>query len=178
MLHLYSTCSEWGVEKALIEMLNAFDYEKYNVTLWLRNKSGEWTTQVNDNVTIRCWGDENSREIFNRQLKNKQYIAAAKSIYNKLKCRYWKNQWDMNEFYATKSLPKLNASYDCVIAYQVMSTAVVANVLYRLQSDKKILWVHGRNLRQPEKNLFWDKIYTQFDCIFCVSEACCRDFYF
>ena len=30
-----------GVERALIELLRAFDYDKYSVTLWLRNGSGE-----------------------------------------------------------------------------------------------------------------------------------------
>ena len=39
-----------GVERALIALLDAIDYEKYEVTLWTKGIGGEFQTLMNPNV--------------------------------------------------------------------------------------------------------------------------------
>ena len=44
-----------GTEKALIEMLNVFDYERTDVTVFLQDSTGEMEPLINSRAKIRYW---------------------------------------------------------------------------------------------------------------------------
>lgn len=171
------TMAVGGVEKALIELLKAFDYSRYNVTLWLKNDSGPLHNQIDTRVKIEYWECKNTRDTLLKQLKQGKLISFFRGAFYRIFSRIHLSEYDLNAFYSVKSLPQCSDHcYDCVIAYQVLSPAVVANALYRFRGLKKVLWVHGRNVRPQSLNVFFDKEYCKFDLIACVSESTRTEF--
>ena len=171
------TMAVGGVEKALIELLKAFDYSRYNVTLWLKNDSGPLHNQIDTRVKIEYWECKNTRDTLLKQLKQGKLISFFRGVFYRICSRIHLSEYDLNAFYSVKSLPQCSDHcYDCVIAYQVLSPAVVANALYRFRGLKKVLWVHGRNVRPQSLNVFFDKEYCKFDFIACVSESTRTEF--
>ena len=102
---------------------------------------------------------------------------AFKSIVSRLKARKHIDEYDLNAYYCAKSLPLCSEiEFDCVIGYQILSPTVVSTALFRIKGKKKILFVHGRNVRPNNLINFFDKVYNQFDRIFCVSKQTQSDF--
>lgn len=64
-----------GVEKALIELLCKFDYDKYDVSLWLKNSDGEWVSKVDEHVDIKIWGISDTRSLLKNQIKYFKFLA-------------------------------------------------------------------------------------------------------
>lgn len=54
-----------GVEKALIELLRAFDYSQYDVTLWLKDSCGPLQNQIDPRVKNRILGLHGHKRCFN-----------------------------------------------------------------------------------------------------------------
>ena len=63
---LFSTVSfgVGGIETSLINLLNQFDYHKYNVTVVLEKKEGLLLNQVNENVKLVEVKVSNNKNIF------------------------------------------------------------------------------------------------------------------
>lgn len=171
------TMAVGGVEKALIELLKAFDYSQYDVTLWLRDANGPLQNQIDYHVTIEYWGCNDTKRILIEQIREGEIFSFFRGVLYRILSRIHVSEYDLNALYSVKCLPPCSGDcYDCVIAYQVLSPAVVANALYRLNGPKKILWVHGRNVRPKNLNSFFDREYCKFDLIACVSESTKQEF--
>lgn len=70
IIFLSSTLCIGGVEKALIELLNRLDYDKYDVTLFLENKEGELLSKVNKNVKIYNYNLSHNKNVLIRKISN------------------------------------------------------------------------------------------------------------
>ena len=166
-----------GVEKALIEMLKLFDYNKYQVTLFLENGEGALQHMIPDAVNVVFYGSDETAAYLRQSARNMRFIEVGKGIINRILARINVSQYDLNAYYCAKCLPQCSQKeYDCVIAYQVLSPTVVSTALYRLRGKKKVLYVHGRNVRSAEVVPFFDRVYNKFDKVFCVSEKTRSDF--
>lgn len=171
------TMNVGGVEKALIEMLKPFDYGKYNVTLFLENGNGQFQYLIPRNVNVVYYGSEDTAEFLRKSARTLKLLEIGKGLVNRALARINVTQYDLNAYYCAKCLPRCSDKrYDCVIAYQVLSPKVVATALYRILGKKKVLYVHGRNVRSTEVISFFDRVYNKFDKIFCVSEKTQKDF--
>lgn len=65
----YSLCIG-GIEKALIELLDRLDYSKYDVTLLLEKKEGEFLSKLNPNVKLYNYDVCNSKNVIYRKIRN------------------------------------------------------------------------------------------------------------
>lgn len=161
-----------GIEKELIAFLNVLDYEKYVVTVYLKDCSGVLTKQINSNVLVRYWENKrnNTREYIKQQFEEFRIIPLCLGIYNRLMARKYKASWELSSWYSGRCLPLLDEKkYDCVIAFNEGQIDVVANALYCIRATKKILWVHGK-IDWPAQTLKHQEYeYSKFDCIYCVS---------
>lgn len=112
-----------------------------------------------------------------QQIKRSKLGEFARGIFYRVLSRIHIGEYDLNALYCAKCLPRCSGfTYDCVIAYQVLSPSVIATALYRLNGKKKILWVHGRNVRPRKLNRYFDRVYAKFDYIACVSETTRQEF--
>lgn len=84
-----------GIEKALVNLLNSINYEKYEVTLVLEKKEGPLLDMLNKNVIVRELKVSNNKIVFIRKIVN----CFRKMIF-KLKNT---NKYDFSCCYATYS---------------------------------------------------------------------------
>lgn len=160
-----------GTEKSLIELLNAIDYSKYKITLFLKNTSGALQHLVNPKVSVRCWYTTDSQTALINHVKKLEFVRAFEGLYYRCLARMHRNDWVLNAHYATMCIPAVGKEkFDCVVAYQYCSPSVVAMALHNIPGKKKALFVHGKANRAPKLFPFLDKVYSEFDRIFCVSE--------
>lgn len=165
-----------GVEKAMVEILHWFDYSSYDVTLLLRDTSGNFLSQVDSRVKVIQYGNNSSREVLLNSIRKLDITTALPGIFYRILARLCKD-YNTNEYFATRALPYIDdTDYDCVIGFQILRPENIATTLYRTHGKKKCTFVHGRSIRPKALTRFFDKIYNRFDCIFCVSEATKADF--
>ena len=70
-----------GTEKSLIELLNAIDYSKYKITLFLKNTSGALQHLVNPKVSVRCWYTTDSQTALINHVKKLEFVRAFEGLY-------------------------------------------------------------------------------------------------
>ena len=104
-----------GIETSLINLLNQFDYNKYNVTVVLEEKRGIFLPNVNKNVKIEEVKVSNHHNVIIRKITN----LLRKLIYQIIN----NNNYDFSCCYATYSLS--------------------SNKLARLSSKNTALYVHS-----------------------------------
>lgn len=171
------TMNVGGVEKVLIEMLKEFDYDRFSLTLFLKDGNGPFQNLIPNKVNIAYYGIPNSAEILKESIRKLRFTETANGIINRILARINFDQYDLNAYYSARSFPYCSTKiFDCVIAYQVLSPLVVATALHRIHGRKKALFVHGRNVRSNEVIPFFDRVYHKFDKVFCVSGTTKRDF--
>lgn len=159
-----------GVEIALIEMLKAFDYQQYQITLYLREPGGEFFAKLDHRIEVRYWGQTDSRERLLRQLKSGHWLRATKGLMGRIYARQCAQDWARNEYTAVKSLGVIDGEYyDGIIAYHGATPGVLASALYGLKGGRRIAWIHGKDSFPCGKQGFWANQYCKFDKIICVS---------
>lgn len=134
-----------GIEKALINMLKIFDYNKYEVTLFLEKKEGIFLNEIPKNVKIVNYNLCDSKNILYRKVRNR--LKLIFHIIYKFK------------------------RYDCGICYA--SHRIVGNRLIPFISKKNILWIHGNYYHDLESFNVFIKNFNikKYKNIVFVSEA-------
>lgn len=161
-----------GVEKALIEFLNYIDYDSYEVVLWVRQLGKAFDGLVNANVQIACWGNGNSKEELIFLIRRGKLFSFIQGLWFRLMLRVCAKDWVTNEIITTKARAGLDDNeYDCVIAFQGLQPSVMGTALYRLNSPRKIAWIHGSDAYEEVQIKKATKEYLKFDHIFCVSNS-------
>lgn len=92
-----------GIEKALINLLNNLDYDKYDVTLILEHKKGILLDKLNKNVKVIEYSVSNNKNILIRKFKN--MLKKIKFIIKNY------HKYDFSCCYATYSYPANMISY-------------------------------------------------------------------
>ncbi len=158
-----------GVEKALIELLNHFDYDNFEVDLWIREDKFGIQDQVDKHVQIKSWPTYNTKDLLKAQLKKGQIFECVRSILYRIVVRCSKS-WQVETLFATKLLPPIISEYNCVVAYQYGVPALVATA-NRINGQKRVLWVHGNYNMSNTLIRLMGKEYSEYNRIFCVSDA-------
>ena len=166
-----------GAEKSLINLLQYVDYTKYEVTLFLKDASGEMMNQINSAVKVSYWGKHielDYKSYLLSNLKTGHIFSSIKSIYNRCLSRLFVKNWYYNFKYYLKSLPLLSEEYyDVAISYHSLVRDDPMILFNLLKSKKKIGWIHGA-CRHDKKGTYYrpfSKEYSQLDYLFCVSES-------
>ena len=166
-----------GSEKALIEMLKVFDYERFDVTLFLKDGTGEMRDMLDQRVTVKYWPNITPKQALLENLRSLRLLRVANDLLCRVVCRLFLTTWQINGWFGAKCLPMIDdAHFDCAIAYHGTTPSVVVGALHRIHSTKKILWIHAYVIC-PEKYWRWfDKQYDKFHRICCVSSSMCEMF--
>lgn len=154
ILFIMNNLGGGGAERVLIDILDSFDYSKYEVDLFLVNCEGVYLNEVNKNVNIyKMYGDKHFK---NKHLEN---------LYLNLKYRLLKH--------FPKVMYKLfiKKRYDVEIAFLegFPCTYLLANS--NNKDSKKIAWVHtdlSKSDAISKEDAF--RIYSEIDEFICVSK--------
>ena len=170
-----------GIERSLINMLENFDYDRYNVHLLIFNHTGEFMKYIPKEVNVL---DEvvqyaNFRRTIKQGIKDKQYgisfvrtickfVASIKAKLNKVKEGAGYYQIQMALRYSNLFLPRMNEEYDVAISY-AWPHDIIAN---KVKAKKKIAWIHTDYSTLEIDNKIDLNIWEKFDFIISVSEEC------
>lgn len=163
-----------GISVALLRMIQAIDHEKYDITLFLGCKNGEFEYMIPDYVHIKYHYVENYRRIIKERLKSGQLVALGKAALCRGVESFYRRGGKQKEslYYNTCRYPVCDSTvYDCVVAYNHEQMETVATALFRIKAKKKVLWVHSEFTDKETDFDFLYRRYRGFDKIFCVSDT-------
>ncbi|MGQ4665883.1 glycosyltransferase [Metabacillus halosaccharovorans] len=174
-----------GIERSLINMLDSFDYDKYNVDLLIYHHVGEFMSLIPKSVNVLpeiakysvfrkpvalCLKEKQYSLAFTRVLA--KYIAEIKSKSMNLEEGSGYIQMQLAQKYSSFLLPKLEKHYDVAISYAWPHDIVA----YKVRANKKIAWVHTDYSKLEIDNELDLNVWDQFDYIASVSDACQNSF--
>lgn len=171
-----------GAEKSLVNLLNQFDYNKFDVDLFLFKKGGTFNQFLPSNVRILETMDD--YKIFSIGFKK-----SIQSIIRKKKFRLFlnriiftivnnlsKDKSNIDQYnwkYLSKSFNKLEYRYDVAIGY--MEKASIYFCVDKVIAEKKIGFIHthyGKSKMNPKID---KKYFEQLDSIVTVSTECINE---
>lgn len=169
-----------GVERSLINMLDNFDYENYEVNLMLYRHQGEFFNLISDKVNLlkEQEGYNTFGESLPKVIKEGNYGLAGARVKAKLVATkdkklnkvddvgYYQDQ--LTNKFSNKYLNKLEKEYDVAISY-VWPHDMVA---YKVNAKKKIAWIHT-----DYSTIYIDRkidleLWNNFDYIVSISQDC------
>lgn len=166
-----------GTEKALVSLLKAIDYSIYNVTLELLDKDEFFIKQVPKEVNIQYINFKNE---YDRAIVSwdKKYILNPRNILGLIKRLYYrklKNRESLYKTYleASKRVEENTKKYDIALDFHGYGYFFTTYIEKCINSDKKVTWIHDEHmewLKSIEESL------SEYDKIFCVSNACKSNF--
>lgn len=160
-----------GIEKALISMLEIMLKDKFDITLFVMARGGEFEEYIPKQVKIKClYGEEKSiKEKIIGKLKRADIIGAIKiPLYTALAIKAKKGY--EQERYLSKILPKQTEKFDLAIAYHTPASFPVIYVSEHLNAKKKVAWIHSDvEVYKNELKNYID-YYEKFEKIYCVSK--------
>jgi glycosyltransferase involved in cell wall biosynthesis len=170
-----------GIERSLINMLESFDYQKYNVDLLIFHHVGEFMNLIPNSANVLpqvekytvfrkpvtlCLKERHYLLAFIRLLS--KYIAKIKAKNRELEEGAGYIQMQLTQKYSSFFIPKLKKKYDVAISY-AWPHDIIAN---KVKAKKKIAWVHTDYSKLEIDNELDLKVWNQFDYIASVSDAC------
>ncbi|WP_342042517.1 glycosyltransferase [Bacillus sp. OTU2372] len=174
-----------GIERSLINMLESFDYQKYNVDLLIYHHVGELMKLIPKSVNIlpevenysvfrkpviQCLKEGHYSLSLMRTLA--KYIALIKSKFRSLEEGSGYIQMQLSLKYSSYFLPKIEKEYDVAISY-AWPHDIIAN---KVKAGKKIAWIHTDYSKLEIDNRLDLNVWNKFDAIAAVSEACASSF--
>lgn len=160
-----------GIEKALINMLNAFSKEKYDITLYVEKLGGDFFEDIPSYVKVKVIPeiDCGNKKRIEKALKNFK-IGRSIEITKGLIHNYRNRKYIDQCIGMCRILPKVEEAYDLAIAYSAPVSLALFYVAYNISANKKWTWIHNEvdqitvNIQDAEN------IFKKYNKIFCVSK--------
>lgn len=178
ILFMLSTMNIGGVEKSLLSLLSVIPKEKYDVTVLLLEKKGDFLGSIPEWVKVEetNWFDnvksiimEPPHNTIKNYMHNKQYIKILSFI-----CSYYISKYLGNRFiyykHVLKSVPHNLNTYDIAVSYQGPTDTIDYYIANKVTATKKISWVHFDVSKHLMNQKLYEKLYEQFDKIYVVSK--------
>lgn len=167
-----------GVEKSLLSLISTLPKEKYDITILMLEKKGEFLKEIPDWVRIEeaKWFEqikpvilESPYQTINNYRLDKSYLKIVKFIF-----AYKISQKTDNRYYYYKQIlkyiPSHTVMYDIAIAYQSPNDIIDFYIANKVLAKVKISWVHFDVSRFKMNKKLYEKLYESFNKIFVVSK--------
>jgi len=174
-----------GIERSLINMLEHFDYERYEVDLLIFSHQGDLLSQLPQNV--RLLPEKGSYTVFRKPMKQclkegriasvavrllVKLIADARARRLKLSEGSGYVQLQLVSKYMSMLLPSIDNRYDAAISYAWPHDFM----LKRVKADKKLAWIHTDYTQLQIDNAVDEAMWAGYDGVASISEACTEAF--
>lgn len=174
-----------GIERSLINMLESFDYEKYNVDLLVFSHNGEFMSLIPEQVNLLP--PIPSYSVFRRPIleciKEGHFFTSFARICSKLVAKRKAKDRVLEEGavyiqmqlaikYSTYFLPKIKKRYEVAISYAWPHDILAKKV----KANKKIAWIHTDYSRLEVDYEIDFNMWNKFDFIVSISDECTNSF--
>lgn len=159
-----------GAEKALVNLLNAIDMSKYQVTLFTYDQSSAYLDALPSEVSVEYTRCDSASRLLVDDLKKCRILSVVKGLYYRLMTRVCRDEYK-KFLYNIRCLPRFKERFDCVISYK-LNYEDTATAIWRISAPRKGVVVHS-SVGKPEdpRSSYIDLSAKYFDRIFCVSEG-------
>lgn len=168
-----------GAEKALISLLEVFDFSMYSVDLYLFKREGIFLNNLPKEVNLlnsppnyKYFDMSIKKAIFELIKARKIYIAISRilslGVFRKspnnaiAEQRMWK--------YLSVALRPLEKEYDVAIGY--LENSPIYFCIDKVKAKKKIGWIHNDYEKLGMNKKIDEKYFKNLDFIFTVSDEC------
>lgn len=160
-----------GIERSLLGLLDAFDYEKYEVDLFLYGHHGPLFHLINEQVNLLPEVKELAylRESVGEKLRHRCYYSAALRLRDAVVAR--RRPVDFDQTWAQvmrKKAPFLKKRYDLAIGF----FRPFDFIMEKVTADKKVGWIHTDYSSIDVDVTALRRDYGRLDKIIGVSEQC------
>lgn len=174
-----------GAERSLIEMLNCFDYENYDVDLFLLRHCGDWINEIPKQVNLLS-EIKSYRALFcpmTTAIKELQFGVAIGRIIGKYKAKVYNKKHidgesyvsiDYSHKYPKHFLPKINSSVEYDLAISFLTPHYI--VSDKVNAKTKIAWIHTDYSKIAIDTESERKMWSKFDYIASISDDCTSGF--
>lgn len=164
-----------GIERSLLGLLESFDYNKYDIDVFLYGHHGPLFEQLDRRANLLPEVKELAylRESFGMKIRNKCYYSAWLRLRDEIKGKFTTLQRDntWGEI-VEKCVPQLNKHYDLALGFfrpfDVLAEKVDATI--------KVGWIHTDYTKAGENLDLLRQDYKRMDYIAAVSKQCGHSF--
>lgn len=158
-----------GTNKIALNFIRELS-EYCEVTLVLSEKSGELLGDLPSSVRLIIDEMEDFKKMFIDDIKHFRFRKIVKDFIYYAKIRMGKDSIDNYRYIVDRSRQICDTEFDCAISYHGQSPERLLNLLYRIKSKKKVVWIHGEMAFSEDKCYRLRKYYQQIDHFFFVSK--------
>lgn len=172
ILFISSVIDSGGVAKSLVNTLNAIDYNKFNVDLFvLSGKFGVYSEYIPDKVNIITNKDASNAFLgikgFFLYLSRFQFLSAL-IISIRLVLSFFSKSY--SAWMLSRLFPKLKEEYDLIVDYNGQHQLYY--MIDKLKSKIKLSFFHSDYNKWPYYKSMDKKYYKKVDRIFTISPLC------
>lgn len=181
ILIVSSSLSTGGLEKCLINLCDNFNYEKYEVDLYLFNEGRDLLEKLNKNVCLLP-DSPYYADVYNRSfgasvktlLKKKKIGLAFYRICRFLRIRFGCKKYTVKDWkYMKKAMLKIDTHYDVAIGFEEGSACYY--VADCVNADVKLGWIHT-DIKKINNNKKLDEgAFEKLDAVITVSQNSLRN---
>ena len=164
-----------GVERSLLGLLDSFDYDKYDVDLFLYGHHGPLFDLINEKVNLLPEVKELAylRESLISKLKHRYYYSAYLRVIDELIKHF--HEIDFDKTWAKvlrKTAPNLDGHYDLALGF----FRPFEFISEKVDADIKLGWIHTDYSTEENNIAVLKSDYGKVDYIVAVSEQCKKAF--
>ncbi|MFS0861496.1 glycosyltransferase [Fredinandcohnia sp. 179-A 10B2 NHS] len=178
LLFMVKNMNLGGTEKALLNMLSEIPNGTYDITVLMLEKYGVFLNDIPSGIKVEYLnGFANIKDKINNPplitaknllLKGKVTSAIYITVLH-LISKVTKNRIQFYN-YIFKNFPTLKNEYDIAVAYAGPMDIISYFIAYKINSKKKIQWIHFDLEKINFNKEFAEKIYPNFNKVYVVSE--------
>lgn len=157
-----------GTNKIAINFIKELS-EYCDVTLILSEKSGELLEELPDDIHLIVDKMANFKKLLFEDIKHIRIVPIIKDFIYYTKIRIGKDSIDNYRYIVDRNAHICDTEFDCAISYHGQSPERLLNLLYRIKSKKKVVWIHGEMSFSKDKCSRLRKYYQKIDHFFFVS---------
>ena len=167
-----------GTEKALLNMVNQIDNNKYEITLVMLEKYGGFLKQIPSFIKVLYINEYKYMEPFIKEppqllakklIKDKSYIKGFGILINYSISKF-SNDLSYYYRYLLRNVKLMEDEYDLAVAYAGPMDFITYFILNKVKAKRKAQWIHFDVTKIGFNKKFAEKNYKKFDKIFVVSE--------
>jgi glycosyltransferase involved in cell wall biosynthesis len=166
-----------GTEKALLNLLSSFPQDKYDISIFMLEKYGEFLNHIPHSIKVEYFTDyESIKSKINQPLhllaidlfkKGKLFKCGIYLFYYLLtKVLRDRSAWFK---FILKNYPKIEQTYDVAVAYAGPNDFISYFIHHKVKAKKKIQWIHFDVTKIGFNKKFAAKTYRHFEKIYVVS---------
>ena len=168
-----------GTEKALLNLLNNIDRNKYRVTILMLERKGGFLNHIPDWVEVKVVNEyEALRELLNdppqkvalKLIKSGKVIFGISVLLHYIWCKLV-GEMSVYYRYILKDIKIIDNNYDIAVAYAGPMDLISYFVLNKIIAKTKIQWIHFDINKININNKFSRKIFTKFNNLYVVSKS-------